>query len=119
VEDSRIITDGSRKLVLYHFHGNTHADAMLMLYMPAEKIVIEADVFTKNLAPEIVQVMPPNAPLDYPRCCDARNFYANVLRLKLDVDRLVPIHKDIVAWDYFLKYLGKPARGNAQASNGD
>lgn len=112
VDDSRVIADGSRKLILYHLQGNTHCDAMLMLYMPAEKIIMEADVFTKNLAPNIPQVLPSGAPPDYPRCCDARNFYANVVRLKLDVDTIVPIHNGVVSWDYFLKYLGKPAKEN-------
>ena len=37
VDDSREITDGSRKIVLYHFHENRHDDSMLMVWFPAEK----------------------------------------------------------------------------------
>jgi glyoxylase-like metal-dependent hydrolase (beta-lactamase superfamily II) len=116
VDDSRIITDGSRQLVLYHIRGNNHAGAMLMAYLPAEKIIIEADVFTANASGGALfgpDEPPPNAPPDFPRCCDARNFYDNVQRLNLDVKTLVPIHsvtrgdKGPVPWDTFLRYVGK------------
>jgi glyoxylase-like metal-dependent hydrolase (beta-lactamase superfamily II) len=116
VEDSRVITDGSRQMVLYHLEGNNHDGAMLIAYLPAEKAIIEADVFTANakggplFGPD---EPPPNAPPDFPRCCDARNLYENVQRLKLDVAMLLPIHsvtrgdKGPVPWNTFLRYLGK------------
>ncbi len=116
VDDSRTITDGSRQMILYHLQGNNHDAAMLIAYLSAEKAIIEADVFTANgkggaLFPP--DEPPPNAPPDFPRCCDARNFYENVQRLNLDVEMLLPIHsvtrgdKGPVPWSTFLKYLGK------------
>ncbi len=107
VDDSREITDGSRKIVLYHFHDNRHADAMLMVWFPAEKMLIEGDVFTVGLSPLVPPVPPPGAPADFPRCCEARNFYDNVQRLHLDVKTLLPIHNDPAPWPVFLAYLGK------------
>jgi glyoxylase-like metal-dependent hydrolase (beta-lactamase superfamily II) len=110
VDDSREITDGSRHLVLYHVKGNTHDATMLMAYLPAEKWIIVADAYSTNAsgAPLFGPPEPPqNAPPDFPRCCDARNFYDNVQRLELDVRTIVPIHGVPASWDSFLAYLGK------------
>jgi glyoxylase-like metal-dependent hydrolase (beta-lactamase superfamily II) len=110
VDDRKVITDGSRQLVLYHMKGNTHDAAMLMAYLPAEKWLIVADAYSTDASgrPLFGPPEPPqNAPPDFPRCCDARNLYDTVQRLKLDVLTIVPIHGVPVSWDSFLTYLGK------------
>lgn len=105
-----MITDGSRQLVLYYMKGNQHDAAMLMAYLPTEKWIIEADAYSTDASgrPLFGPPEPPqNAPPDFARCCDARNLYDNVQRLKLDVKTIVPIHGVPVSWDSFLTYLGK------------
>jgi len=37
--DRKVITDGSREVVLYHLKGNMHDAAMLMAYLPADRVV--------------------------------------------------------------------------------
>lgn len=110
VDDRKVISDGARQLVMYHMKGNNHDAAMLMAYLPAEKWIIVADAYSTNASgrplfgpPE----PPPNAPPDFARCCDARNFHDNVQRLRLDVQTIVPIHGVPASWDSFLTYLGK------------
>ena len=46
VAERRILTDGARTLEL-HLLRNGHADGMIMVYLPNEKLLVEADVFKR------------------------------------------------------------------------
>jgi glyoxylase-like metal-dependent hydrolase (beta-lactamase superfamily II) len=86
---SRTLTDGSRELVIYHYGGNMHNAGMLMVYLPKEKILIEADSYT-----------PPNSPNDPPGgISNLVHFYEALERLKLDVEQIVPIHGRLATFD--------------------
>ena len=61
---------------IYNVQGLAHAQGMLIAYLPKEKIVVEADLFTPPA---------PNAPLPTMVAPASRTFYNNVQRLKLDV----------------------------------
>ena len=77
-----VISDGMRTLELHPVAGNPHAVGMLMAYLPAEKILINADLFTPPA---------PNAPM--PAATPSmRNLMTNIRRLKLDVAQHVPLH---------------------------
>lgn len=76
VADMRTLTDGARSLVLYHVAGNPHSDTMLMAYLPKERLLIEVDAFS-----------PGGSYHPY-----AANLLGNIERLKLAVDRIVPLH---------------------------
>ena len=102
VEDSRAITDGSRRLELYHMRGSLHSSGMLMTYLPKEKILTEGDPWT----PGMVNAKPTDRA--YQRCCDAQNLYDNIMRLNLDVKTFAPIHGRIDTWEHFVQYLGLP-----------
>jgi hypothetical protein len=54
-----------------------------MVYLPNEKILIEADSFSPPAAP---LTAPPNA------LANLRHFVESVDRLQLDVEQVVPIH---------------------------
>ena len=99
VEEARTITDGSRKLELYHMRGSNHSSGMLMTYLPAEKILTEGDPWT----PGMVKVKPTDRPSQ--RCCDSQNLYENIKRLNLDVKTFAPIHGRTATWDEFVKYV--------------
>lgn len=83
VADKRVVSDGSRSLELYQLQGSNHADTMLVAYLPKERILIEADVYT-----------PPPANAAPPAAVNAEvtNLYANIQRLKLDIAQILPIH---------------------------
>jgi glyoxylase-like metal-dependent hydrolase (beta-lactamase superfamily II) len=78
-----MMTDGARRLVIYHYPGNMHNPGMLMVYLPKEKILVEADSFS-----------PPGAPLTAPpnALVNLKHFVDSVDRLQLDVEQVVPIH---------------------------
>ncbi len=113
VEDTRVLTDGTRRLEMYHVRGNLHSSAMLMTYLPKEKILTEGDPWTPGM------VTPKPGDRAYQRCCDAQNLYDNVIRLHLDVKTFAPIHGRIDTWDHFVQYLGLPPENAASKSSGN
>jgi glyoxylase-like metal-dependent hydrolase (beta-lactamase superfamily II) len=84
---SRTLTDGSRDLVIYHY-PNSHNAGLLMIYLPKEKILIEADSYTPPPANE-----PPGGFLFL------LQFNDSVHRLGLDIEQVVPIHGRLVSPD--------------------
>jgi glyoxylase-like metal-dependent hydrolase (beta-lactamase superfamily II) len=86
---ARTFTDGSRRLVVYHYAGNMHNAGMLMAYLPKEKVLIEADSYT-----------PPANPNEAPGgMANLVQFYDAVQRLRLDVEQIIPIHGRTVTLD--------------------
>jgi glyoxylase-like metal-dependent hydrolase (beta-lactamase superfamily II) len=85
---TRTLTDGSRELVIYHY-PNMHNAGMLMVFLPKEKILIEADSYTAPASPN-----DPPGGLPY-----LVQFYDSVERLGLDVEQAVPIHGRLVTFD--------------------
>jgi glyoxylase-like metal-dependent hydrolase (beta-lactamase superfamily II) len=83
VVGNRMLSDGSRRLVIYHYPGNMHNPGMLMIHLPKEKILIEADSFSPPAAP---LTSPPNA------LVNLQHFYDSVQRLQLDVEQVIPVH---------------------------
>jgi glyoxylase-like metal-dependent hydrolase (beta-lactamase superfamily II) len=108
VKQSQVITDGARRIEIYHMKGNLHSSAMLMTYLPKEKILTEGDPWT----PGMVAVKPTDR--SYQRCCDAQNIYDNVKRLNLDVKTIAPIHGRVDTWEHLLQYLGLPPENPAE-----
>jgi glyoxylase-like metal-dependent hydrolase (beta-lactamase superfamily II) len=96
--DKYTITDGTRILDLHLIEGNPHATGMLMAYLPKEKILVEADLYTPPAAntPPIAKPTPAQMSL-----------YNNVQRLKLPVDRIASIHGRVVPWSEFTTYIGR------------
>jgi glyoxylase-like metal-dependent hydrolase (beta-lactamase superfamily II) len=81
--DKKVLTDGEHTIDLYHLEGSTHAMGMIVAYLPKQKILIEADEFNVGQA---------NAPAPATINPYHTNLLANIERLKLDVDRIIPIH---------------------------
>jgi glyoxylase-like metal-dependent hydrolase (beta-lactamase superfamily II) len=96
--DKYTITDGSRIMDLHVIEGNPHALGMLMAYLPKERILVEADLFTPP-APNTPPVARPSAA--------QLSLYDNVQRLKLKVDQIASIHGRAVPWSEFTTYIGK------------
>jgi hypothetical protein len=90
-----VISDGRRNLHISYVQPLSHAEGMLMAYLPAEKIVIEADLYD------------PPAPGESLPAVNAthRVFYEHVRRLGLEVATIAPIHGPAVAWGQFLKVV--------------
>ncbi|HYR84381.1 MAG TPA: MBL fold metallo-hydrolase [Terriglobia bacterium] len=69
VADKRVLTDGRRTAELYLQKGNPHDDGLIFIYLPNEKILIEAEAYTL-----------------------AMNVIENIERLNLRVEWVLPIH---------------------------
>jgi glyoxylase-like metal-dependent hydrolase (beta-lactamase superfamily II) len=100
--DNMVLTDGTRSVELYQIIGNPHHDGIIMAYLRKEKLLIEADVFTPGPA----GAEPPKVPNP-----QAVNLEANVRRLNLEVDRIVPIHGRIVPYSEFQRVATPPKAG--------
>jgi glyoxylase-like metal-dependent hydrolase (beta-lactamase superfamily II) len=83
VGEKKVLTDGTRVVELYHMQNFGHHDGMLLAYFPKEKILLEADAYN----PQALTATPPNPPSPY-----TLSLLDNVRRLKLDVQRIVPVH---------------------------
>ena len=95
VVGSRMVTDGSRDLFIYHYPGNMHNAGMLMIYLPKEKILIEADSFSPPANP--------NAPLN--AVPNLVHFYEAVQRLNLDVEQIIPSHGNLTTLEEARKIM--------------
>ncbi len=83
MSDMKVLTDGEHTIDLYHLEGSTHAMGTIIAYLPKQKVLIEADEFNvgQAKAPTPANINPYHT-----------NLLANIERLKLDVDRIIPIH---------------------------
>jgi glyoxylase-like metal-dependent hydrolase (beta-lactamase superfamily II) len=86
VTTKRVLTSGGRKVEIHHIEGSQHAGSLLMVYLPVEKLLIEADVYSP---PALNATTSPPAPF-------AANLVQNIDRLGLNVERIVPIHGRVV-----------------------
>ena len=53
--NKQVLTDGARTVEIHRIAGNPHNDAFAMVYLPAEKILIEADAYTPPAPPAPAQ----------------------------------------------------------------
>jgi hypothetical protein len=97
VEEKRVLTDGQRTLELYHLQGSNHSGTTLIGYLPKEKVLIEADVYTPG---------PANAP-PVPASKETLNLNENIKRLQLDVQQIAPIHGRRVTIDELRETVGR------------
>jgi glyoxylase-like metal-dependent hydrolase (beta-lactamase superfamily II) len=84
VGDQRVFEDATRRVELHVMKGLPHADGMLMLYLPKEKIMAYADTYSAPPAGQIA-----------PRIVDVDVMMATVRRLGMNFDRVVSIHAPI------------------------
>lgn len=87
VDGKRVFTDGKRVVEVYFIEGSVHAQGFLMVYLPAEKLLIEADAYT----PGASGAAPPAQPNG-----NNVNLVQNIERLKLNVERILPLHGRMV-----------------------
>jgi glyoxylase-like metal-dependent hydrolase (beta-lactamase superfamily II) len=98
VRGKRVLGDGTRTVEIHHLAGVLHADDLLMVYLPKEKLLIEADVYT----PTAPNVAPPTPPSPFTLA-----FADQVGKLRLQVDQILPLHGRIVPFSELNKTLGR------------
>lgn len=85
VAEMKKMVGGDNEIDLYHLQNSMHNDANLIVYLPKQKVLIEADEF--NVLGNPAPTTPAANPNQY-----QVNLLANIERLKLNVDRIIPIH---------------------------
>lgn len=84
VDGKLVLEAGGRNVEIHRIRGNVHNDAFLMVWLPGEKLLIEADAFTPTPKPP-AQPNPSTV-----------NLVENIERLKLPVARILPLHGEVV-----------------------
>jgi glyoxylase-like metal-dependent hydrolase (beta-lactamase superfamily II) len=98
VRGKRVLSDGTRTVEIHHIAGNLHADDLLMVYLPKEKLLVEADVYTP-LAPNAAPPTPAN-PFTV-------GFADHLGKLGLAVDQILPLHGRVVPLAEMKKTIGR------------
>jgi glyoxylase-like metal-dependent hydrolase (beta-lactamase superfamily II) len=98
MKDKRVLSDPTRTVELYQIQGNAHAAGLIMAYLPKEKLLVEADLYTPP---------PPNVPPPAKPNPASVNLYDNIERLKLAVDQILPLHGRKVPLAELQKWIGK------------
>ena len=99
VNEKLVLDDGARKVEIHRLHPTNHVDTFLMVYLPAEKILIQADAFT----PGPPNSPPPSPPHNY----NQTTLVDSIERLKLQVDRHLPLHGRMVPNAELYRAAGK------------
>jgi glyoxylase-like metal-dependent hydrolase (beta-lactamase superfamily II) len=98
VTDKYVISDGVRTLDLLTLENVIHDGNMLVAYLPTEKILINADMYSP----------PPANAAQLPRAATPpRELARNIERLKLNVERHVGIHGGVGSHETFLRVVGQ------------
>lgn len=98
VDTKRVFADGKRQVEVHYIQGSVHSQGFMMVYLPAEKLLIQADAFT------------PGAP-GTPAPARANDLHVslvqNIERLKLDVERILPLHGRVVPISELYTAIGR------------
>jgi glyoxylase-like metal-dependent hydrolase (beta-lactamase superfamily II) len=81
VRDRYVMRDSLRSIEIHPIVGNDHSGSMLVVYLPAERVLIQADLYNPPAPNAVNPVFP-----------FAANLVSNIQRLGLQVDRVVGIH---------------------------
>jgi glyoxylase-like metal-dependent hydrolase (beta-lactamase superfamily II) len=100
--EKKVLTDGTHVVELYHMQNFGHHDGMLLVYLPKEKVLLEADGYN----PQATTATPPSPPSPF-----TTSLVDNIRRLKLDVQRIVPVHypadNRVVTMAELTKWVGR------------
>jgi len=96
--DKQVLRDETRTLEIHHIKGNPHHDGLILVYLPKEKLLIEADAYTPPA---------PNAPYPAQPNPFSVNLHDNIGGLNLEVDRILPLHGRVVPLTELLKAIGR------------
>ena len=106
VGEKWVLKGGPQTLEVYSTHGDSHTGELLIVYLPATGILVEADSWSPaplpvGGTPEALAPPPPPAP-------DALVLWDNIERLKLNVRTIAAIHgRGTVPFAEFARAVGK------------
>lgn len=83
-----VLTDGTRSVKAHHVADSHHSDSFLIVYLPREKLLIEADSFTPG---------PPPMHRRRRNSTHITRTWWTTCSTALPVDRILPLHGRIVS----------------------
>jgi glyoxylase-like metal-dependent hydrolase (beta-lactamase superfamily II) len=92
------MSDATRRVEVHEMTGSIHAQGFLMVYLPKERLLIQADAYTPLAAG-----MPPPA---VPNANNV-NLVQNIERLNLAVERILPLHGRMVPLSELHAMIGR------------
>ncbi len=98
VAGKRVFADSRRQVELHYIEGSIHSRGFMMVYLPADKLLIEADAYTPG---------PPNAPTPAVVNANNLNLLQNIERLNRQVERILPLHGRMVPMAELLTAVGR------------
>lgn len=94
-----VISDGTRTLDVYPVPAFDHASTMVIAYLPRERIVVNADMYT-----------PPKQGAPLPKPSESsRRLLQTIQQLRLNVAQHVGLHGGVGPHDDLVKIVGQPA----------
>ena len=93
VGDKRVMSDKTRTLELYHLDTSQHHTGQLIAWLPKERILMYGDGYNPPAGKEI------KTPERGPEF--ALQMYDKVQQLKLNPERIAPVHGRVVPWENF------------------
>jgi glyoxylase-like metal-dependent hydrolase (beta-lactamase superfamily II) len=87
VVDKLEIGTAARPVEVHRIVGGSHSESFVMVYLPKDKLLIEADAFTPPA---------PNTPPPAVANANNLNLLDNIERLNLAVERILPLHGRVV-----------------------
>jgi hypothetical protein len=87
-----VLTDGDRSIEIYRTIGDFHDEFLSFVWLPKEKILVEVDDLSDRYVTALSLAL-------------WNNLYGNLQRLNLDVERVVPLHGNIISMAEWLQLL--------------
>ncbi|HSV48200.1 MAG TPA: MBL fold metallo-hydrolase [Ramlibacter sp.] len=88
VSGQRNFADALRTVEVHFIEDSPHAQGFMMVWLPRERLLVQADAYTPG---------PPGSPASNPPNLNNVVLAQNIDRLRLNVDRILPLHGRIVA----------------------
>jgi glyoxylase-like metal-dependent hydrolase (beta-lactamase superfamily II) len=98
VSGKAVIGDALRTIEVHEMQGSVHAQGFMLVWLPKEKLVIEADAYTPG---------PPNSPPPPVPNANQVNLVQNFERLNLQPERILPLHGRVVPVSELYAQIGK------------
>ncbi len=98
VSGMRDIGDTARPVEVHFIEGSVHAQGFMLVWLPKERLLIEADAYTPA---------PPNTPPPATPNANSVNLVANIERLKISPERILPLHGRMVAVSELYTAIGR------------
>lgn len=98
VNGRRTFSDASRTVEVFMIEDSVHANGFMMVWLPRERLLVQADAYTPG---------PPNAQAPAQPNANNVNLAQNIERMKLDVERILPLHGRMVPLSELMTAVGR------------